>query len=667
MNCHPTLCGMQVTVAGDRLLSISGDAENPDSRGFLCLRGKAAHEIINSENRIMQAQMRDGRGHGDWRHVDTDIAMRYVAEQLSGHPAEQFGIWLGHGDAATNYGTRIGGMLSRRFAHLYGCQWWHPAMICWGLAGFGFGLTGLLDVHTKEDMSAHSELIILWGANIVSQPNTGPHIRAARKRGARIISIDMRQSEAFALADDGYLVKPGSDAALALGMMHVIVREQMHDQDYITQHTVGFDALRRHLQAYTPTWAEKETGTDADRIIQLATEYANTSRAMILVGGSSMHKNSHGWQAARAISCLPALTGKIGMAGAGLGPRHGAKTTGQELNSILPNDDDHCPERIPNQMEAMLEAMEQGKIKTLFLSGTDMHSSFADSGRLGNALDQVALIVCHDLFENDTIRQYADIVVPATAWLEQIGCKMTNTHLYFMEQALPAPKQTRTLSEILQYLARSRELTDFFPWQSDTGLIDALIKHPSTGNATVDELRREGGIRALSISPVAHADHCFATPSGKIEFYSVRAIEVGLAPLPIYKTETAKESYPLHFRQGRTIKHFHAFYDHGQALPGLRGHNQQPELWLSIKDATDRNIESGDNIRIFNERGRFNASALVTDKIPEGNVWMRDGWPGLNSLTSSGRCIPDKAVDVFPFSAGQASYEAYVDVARCNT
>ncbi len=664
MNCHPTLCGMQVTVENDNLLSISGDPENPDSKGFLCLRGKAAHEIIGNQQRLLHPLIRNNRNTQDWQEISVETAMNQIVSQLTQHEPVSFGIWLGHGDAATNYGTRLGGMLSRRFAHMLGCQWWHPAMICWGLAGFGFGLTGLLDVHTKEDMSAHSDLILLWGANIVSQPNTGPHIRAARKRGAKIISIDIRKSEAAALADDSYLIKPGTDAALALGMMHVLINESLINSDYIAKHTIGFEQLKAHIASYDTEWAAEITGLNPEHIKQLAREYATTPLAMILIGGSSMHKNQHGWQAARAISCLPALTGKIGIPGSGLGPRHGAKTTGQELNSALPEYENRCRHPIPNQMEAMLEALETGRIKTLLLSGTDMSSSFADSNRLKQGLEQVELIICHDLFANDTIREYADIVLPASAWLEQIGCKMTNTHLYFMEQALPAPDDAQTLSQMLQTLANALGLDDFFPWSSDEEFIDVIINHPSTGHATVEQLRNDGGIQELNISHVANPDHRFPTPSGKVELYSQQAKVMGLPPLPVYQPADQLESFPLHFRQGRTIKHFHAFYDHGQALPALKKHNKQPELWLAIEDAEPRSIQNGDEIVIFNHQGRFRAEAIVTDKIPSGTVWMRDGWSGINSLTSSQRCVPDAVVDRFAFSAGQAAYDAYVDVER---
>jgi len=663
MNCHPTLCGMQVTIKGEELLKVTGDPDHPDSRGFLCLRGRASQEIIGNPKRLLQPLLRSQRGTDTWQSVSWDEAMDRITTKLKAIAPEEFGIWLGHGDAATNYGTRLGGLLSRRFAHLYGAQWWHPAMICWGLGGFGLGLTGVLEVHTKEDLSAHSDLIILWGSNIASQPNTAPHLKDAQKRGARIILIDIRDSEAKSLADQVIRIKPGTDAALALSLMHVLIGENWVDRDHVAQHTVGFEALQAHVRPFTPEWGAGQTGITAGIIRALAQEYATTRRAMILLGGSSMHKSKNGWQAARAVACLPALTGKLGIPGGGLGPRHGASSHGQALNSILPEQGNACKTVIPNQMSAMTEAFCEGKIKALLLSGTNMRSSFADTERLAKGLEKVDLIVCHDLFANDTIREFADIVLPATAWLEQLGCKMTHTHLYLMDHFLPAPGDTHSLSGLLQDLSRRLGVADFFPWDSDEGMINAVINHPSTHHATVADLRTDGGKRALRISHHAYPDHRYPTPSGKVEFYSEQAKALGLPPLPVYEPLAESKAHSLIFRQGRTLSHFHSFYDHGQALPSLKKHNRQPALWLAPADAKIRGIADQEAIRIFNERGSFEAEAHVTDKIPPGTVWMHDGWAGINRLTSGAASLPDAAVDLFPFSAGQSAFDTSVNVA----
>ena len=268
----------------------------------------------------------------------------------------------------------------------------------------------------------------------------------------------------------------------------------------------------------------------------------------------------------------------------------------------------------------------------------------------------------HDLFLHDTARQFADVVLPATSWLEEVGCKSTNTHLYLMERALPAPGEARTLSYVLRELAGRLGLADFYPWAGEEAVLDSLIDHPSTGGATIAALRTEGGIRPLRISQVAHPELRFPTPSGKLELYSERAIGLGLPPLPVHETP-APSAYPLTFCQGRTLTQFHSFYDHGQALPTLARLDPEPVLWISPPDGAARGVTDGAAIRIFNERGELAARAHVTDKVPAGTVWMRDGWGGLNRLTGGEAALPDQAVDVFGFSAGQASFDARVEVA----
>ncbi len=661
MSCHPTLCGMLVEVEGGRLGAVRGDPDNPDSQGFLCQRGHAAREIIGNPLRVRHPLVRDGRD-GDFRRATWAEALDLIAARMGRAEPEAAAIWSGHGVFANNYGTRIVAQLSRRFANLYGCQWWHPTMICWGLGGFGLGLTGVLEVNTKEDMGRNAALVLLWGANLASQPNTGRHLVAARRRGARVVTIDVRETEAAAQSDEVLLIRPGTDAALALGMMHVIIGEGLHDREFVARHTAGFAALAAHARQYPPAWAAGVTGIPSASIVALARRYAGTRPAMIVLGGSSMHKGPQGWTGARAIGCLPALTGNLGVPGGGLGPRHGASTHGQALASIT-GDDRRRPDRqILSQMPRVTEALLDGSVRVLLLLGTNMLGSYADAGRVAGGLACAELVVSYDLFMNDTARRFADVVLPGTAWLEETSAKATNTHLYLMPKVLEPEGEAKPVAWVLRALAGRLGVADFWPWASEEGPLDALLDHPSTAHATVAALRAEAGIRALRISHVAYPDLTFPTPSGKVEFYSERALRLSLPPLPVW-TEAPPSTYPLTFRQGRTLSQFHGFYDHGRALPSLARAAAEPWLWISPADAAARGIADGAAIRVFNTRGQWRAAARVTPKVPAGVVWTHDGWPGVNVLTAGEAVIPDEAVEVFGFSGGQASFEAQVDVA----
>lgn len=670
MNCHPTLCGMLAEVRDGELVGIQGDPANPDSRGFLCTRGQASREVIGNPDRLLHPLMRDRRS-DPFRRVTWEEAYARIVASIQGAPPQATAIWPGHGSLTTSYGTRFGPQLMARFANLHGSQFWNPTMICWGLGAFGLALTGVLETNTKEDMGEHSQLILLWAANLASQPNTARHLLEAKRRGAHIVTIDVRHTEAAAKSDEVFLVRPGTDTALALALMHVICEERLHDAVFVERHTVGFGALAQQMKAYSPAWAEGITGIAAPRIVELARRYAATRPAMIVLGGSSMHKGGNGWQASRAIACLPALTGNLGVAGGGFGPRHGSAAHGRGLGSITAAERRAPGTAWPNQMSDVLAALREGRVHTLLQMGSNMLSSFPNAAAAAEGLSRTRLIVCHDLFLNHTAQRFADVVLPATAWLEELGAKATHTHLYLMERALAPAGDTRSLYRVLGELARQLGVADFDPWADEEAMINAVLDHPCTGRATVASLREAGGFVAMNVSHVAYPTAKFDTPSGKVEFESELARGLGMPALPVFESPVGdavtahaddRPRHPLVLTQGRTLSHFHAFYNNGQALPTLARREGEPAVWISPDDAAARGLAEGTPIRVFNARGELQGRAHVTPRIPNGTLWLRDGWPGLNTLTDSAPVLPDAAVDTFGFSAGQATFDARVEV-----
>ncbi|MFT7594391.1 MAG: anaerobic selenocysteine-containing dehydrogenase [Paracoccaceae bacterium] len=663
MNCHPTLCGMTVEVEGDALISITGDPDNPDSSGFLCMRGNAAHQIVGNPARLLTPLIRTGPGPESWREAGWDEALDLIADKMRDVGPKAVGFWQGHGNAVNDYGVGVKRGQMERFANLYGCQHWNPAMICWGLGGFGLGLTGALETSTKEDMSAQSEMVVLWGANTVSQANTIKHVETAKRRGARIVVIDVRRAEVSALADEVLLVKPGSDTALALAMMHVIVKEGLVDQGFVAEHTLGYGDLVPHLDQFPPDWAATRTGLATDQITVFARAYAQTRPAMIVLGGSSIHKGDNTWQAARAISCLPALTGNYGRSGGGIGPRHGARSHGAGFGDISVPHRRPPGQYIPNQIESIVEALETRQVRVMMALGSNMLSSFPDTNRMRRALGQADLVVSYDIFMNQTAREVADVILPGTIWLEEIGAKATNTHVYLSDQALDPAGETKPLHDVYRALATRLDIADVYPWPSQKAAIDAVLDHPATGHTSVADMRENGGRAALKISHVAYPTFDFHTPSGKIEFASARAAAMGLGALPTCAPQ-ADAAFPLAFAHGRTFAHFHSFYDHARALPALAAREPGPQLWLAPGDAAARQIVDGDKITLSNQHGSFPAQAKVTGRMPQGAVWMRDGWAGLNALTEGASVLPDAALTAFAFSVGQPQFGAHVEVER---
>jgi anaerobic selenocysteine-containing dehydrogenase len=655
---------MVVEIDGDRVVAVHGDPDNPDSRGFLCQRGRAAGEIVDNPRRVLAPLVRDRRGGGDWREVSWDQALDRIAASIRSHPPSATAVWAGHGVVVNG----VTGQLSARFANLAGAQRWSGAIVCWGLGGLGFSLTGVTEVNSMDDMAEHSELIVLWGANLASQPTTAPRLVAARRRGARVIAIDVRDTEAFAHADETFRVRPGTDAALALAMMHVIIGEGLHDAAFVERHTTGFAELAEHVRRYSPEWAEAETTVPADRIRGLARTFAASRRAMILAGGSSMHKTANSWQAARAISCLPALTGSLGAPGAGMGPRHAAQSHGMGMGSVVARRPTPLGDaEIISEMSTMADALDEGRVRTLLLLGTNMLSSFADSARIERALAGVDLVVSFDLFMQETARSCADVVLPGTSWLEETGFKVTNSHLHLMDRALAPRGEARPAWWVLDQLAARLGIDDFFPWDSIDGALDVMFDHDATRHVRTADLRAGSPNVALAVSPVAHPDLRFPTPSGRVELLSARAVELGLPALPVYEPDAESRPgapgagrHPLVLTQGRTLTHFHGFYDHGRALPSLAKANAEPVLWINPADAAARSLADGDAVRVANDRGDLAAKAHVTERVPEGVVWMHDGWEGMNRLTSGARTVTDAAATAFP--AGSAAYDARVEV-----
>jgi anaerobic selenocysteine-containing dehydrogenase len=666
MNCHPTQCGMTITVQDQTLLTIKGDPKHPESHGFLCQRGHATREIFHNPKRLLTPLRRVGpRGEQHWEACSWDEAMEMMVEAITQTQRDRVGIWRGHGVGTTGINTP---MISR-FSTLGGFQNWSSSIVCWALGGYGLALTGVLEANAKEDMAANAQTILFWGATFASQPTTAAHLIEAHKRGAHVVQIDTRRTELSPHADQIFLLRPGSDAALALALAHVIIAEDLVDHTFIDTYTLGFAAFAEHLQQFTPAWGAAITGLTAEDIRSLARLYARQTPAMIVLGGSSMFKHQHGWEASRAIACLPALTGQLGKIGTGFGPRHGAYSHSDDYASVLADVIRPQGDYVPSHMASIAEVLDAGKIDVFWLLGSNILSSFADTNHLAQGLSKVKLVVAYDLFMNETIRSSADLILPGTAWLEELGLKQTASHIYLMEQILPPEGETRPLSTILQELASRLSIPDVFPWRDQEDYINALLaaQRMADGQAlTVAELRRMGGYWKRSHhSPVAYPDYRFHTPSGKVEFWSERALKVGLSALPSYTEpeRTATSAVPLRFCQGRTLSAFHAFYDEGQALPSLAKANPAPELWIHPRDARKRQLQTGDQIIISNERGQFEAVALVTEAVLRGVVWMRDGWSGLNQLTSGSPVLTKTASDaVAGIPGGQAAYDAWVEV-----
>ncbi len=270
------------------------------------------------------------------------------------------------------------------------------------------------------------------------------------------------------------------------------------------------------------------------------------------------------------------------------------------------------------------------------------------------------LVVAYDIFANQTIREAADIVLPGTIWLEEIGAKSTNTHIHLTDRVLSAAGEARPAFELYKGLAERLGVADVYPWADQEAAMNAALDHPATGHATVATLRANGGRVALNVSHVAYPTLTFSTPSGKIEFYSERAAQMGLPALPSADVADAapmgcgwRMGAPSPISIPSTI----------MRAPCRRSRIARPSLISGSHQRMRRTAGSdGEPIEVSNARGAFAARAKVTSRMPAGTVWIRDGWPGLNVLSDGASVLPHAALSAFPFSVGQADFGACVDI-----
>ncbi|QQE76876.1 molybdopterin-dependent oxidoreductase [Alicyclobacillus sp. SO9] len=663
MNCHPTYCGMKVSVDETGEVHIISNRDHPESKGFLCQRGRNVHEIIDHPRRILHPLQRNSR-ESAWVQSNWDTIMERLGENL--RRPERSAIWMGHGAVVSD----VNRPLLFHFADTLGIKIWNPAVVCWGAGAYGLAATGVVETNTKEDVAANAEFILMWGWNVASQPTSAPFVVQAKKRGAQVTAVDCRRSEVQQIADEVLLVKPDSDAALALSMAHVIIREGYLNREFIKKHTVGFDEFAESIESYSPAWASKVTGLSERQIVELAKQYALSPASIIFMGASSMFKGQNGWLASRAIACLPALTGHVGKPGAGFGPRHRGFVKALDYAGLGPVPPSR--ESLPSHMENMLRVLQSGEIDTLFLFGTNFLSSFADARRVEAALTHVKCIVAHDIVMSRTMKQVADIVLPGTVWIEELGLKATDTYVYLMDKVREPVGQARSIADILSERLGNPQAS----FQTQKDVVNQLLKGLGK-DITADSLRENGGKWPRQAESVGHSSLLFHTPSRKIEFASDLLESFGLARLPVpqfhrsHKTNQ-EERYPLSLRTGRSGTAFHSFYDEGRMLAKVYERERTPVLWLNTNDANARHIEDGMDVEIFNEKSSFQAKAFVSNSIIEGAVWIRDGWFGINHLTDGISPLPVTASEgllpiqmpggVKRIPGGQSSYVAKVDV-----
>jgi anaerobic selenocysteine-containing dehydrogenase len=668
----PDACSLLVQVEGDRATRLRGNPSHPVTRGFLC--GKVAQYLEReySPERLLYPQKRVGaKGEGRFARISWDEALDTIAETLAAS-AREFGSEsiLPYSYAGT-MGLLNGSGMDRRFFHRMGVSRLDRT-ICSSTGGAALTATLGLRYGTEPEQFRQSKLILAWAANIHgTNVHLWPFVVEARRNGAKLYAIDPVRTRTAALADRHFAINPGSDPALALGLMHVIIGEKLQDADYVGRYTLGFEALAERARAYDPERVAALTGIAKEDIVQLAREYATIRPAVIRVN-YGVQRSERGGAAMRAIAALPALTGSWREAGGGL-----QLTTSQAFQfNARELERPDLQTRSPLGREARLVNMsELGKALTQLDKPPVKAVVVYNSNPAAIAPNQNVVLrgfrredlftVVLEQFQTDTA-DYADILLPSTTFLEHTDLYRAYGH-YHMQLARPAvaaPGEARSNVDVFRALAQRMGFDDPCFSDSEDDMIRTLLGsgHRFLDGITLERLDREHSVR-LSISPpgtpfLPFADGGFGTPSGKCEF-GAESLEYAPPVESRFGDEALRRRYPLELVSSKNDDSMNSTFGHRACVD-----QQTAVLHLHRDDAESRGIRTGDRVRTFNDRGSLLLTAEVDGVVPPGVVrapsvrWAKHAQDGrnANALTS------DRLTDM---GGGPALYSCLVQVERC--
>ncbi|MEK6711672.1 MAG: molybdopterin-dependent oxidoreductase [Nitrospinota bacterium] len=641
----PDACSLLLTVEEGRVTALRGDPDHPITQGLICTKMRTYTDIIYSPERILHPLRRVGpKGPGArFARISWEEALDAIAARMRG-AAE---AWGPESILPISYSGTMG-ILNRnagqRFFHRLGASKLNRT-ICTAAAKVGLEMTLGAVLGNDSPGMAGSDHIILWGTNAAStNMHILPFIQQARERGAKLTVIDVYRHRTAKLADEFIAVRPGSDAALALGMMHVLAREGWIDRAYIERKTLGFDALRGRLEAYPPARAEAITGVPAQTIERLAREYARARAPFIRLGiGLSRHTN--GAMAVRTIACLPALVGAYDKPGAGLF-QMSSGAFGLNLAAY------ERPEWSPEGTRT-LNIVEVGKaltggagppVKVAFIYHMAAATTLPDAGAVRRGLLREDLFtVVHEILHTDTV-DYADIVLPAPTFAESpdIFASYGQYFIGLNEGAIPPRGEAKPNYEVFSLLAErlgfgEAEFREDL-WSAARRVLDA--PHLRRAGITLEALREK---RYLQV-PVNAANPFaggFPTPSGRLEFHSARMERMGLDPLPAHLPLAEGPENPAWAGQGRLQlvlppgHHFLNSTGNGGAR-SMKGEGEQ-RLLLHPADARERGLADGEPVRVRSERGSLVRPLRVTEDVPRGVAIL----PGVQAAryARDGRCV----------------------------
>jgi anaerobic selenocysteine-containing dehydrogenase len=636
--CHhdcPDSCGWVVTVEGDTAVRLRGNRDHPYSRGELCPKVNRFLDRVYSPARLLRPLLRRGpKGEGDFEPVSWDEALGAVADRL-GEVVRTYGgeAVLPWWDAGTQGLLQMSSLDRRFFAKLGASR--RTGSLCGGVASAGTASTnGSARAADPTDVR-FARLVLLWGTNTrLTNRHLWPFVEEARANGATVVVIDPMRTITAESADWFVQPLPGTDVALMLAVMHVLVRDDLVDHDYVDRHTIGFDRLAERVRDWTPQRAAATCGLGAAEVERLARAYGTTSPAFIRTLIGAEHREQ-GAMFFRTLACLPALTGAWRHRGGGLARSVGAWFDANVDDSVFdaPHLEPAGGRRGVNMNHlgrALTDPAMDPPVKALFVwNGNPLVSvPNADLTRRGLARDDLFTVVSEQ-FLTDTAR-YADVVLPAATQIEQADVVPAWGHLYlgWNEAAIAPPGEAVPNTELWRRLARAMGFTEPELFEGD----DSLLRSALHG-VDVDALRERGFVR-LSVPDDLrpYADGGFPTASGKAELYSDALADLGHDPLPAFRPPAegtggdrdTTARFPLVLMTPKTHTRFlNTSYSH---LPKHGPAEGGPFVELDPVDAEARGIAEGDAVRVWNDRGSLTLTARVGRRLRPGVAAVPFGW-----------------------------------------
>ncbi|MGH7654468.1 MAG: molybdopterin-containing oxidoreductase family protein [Gemmatimonadaceae bacterium] len=636
----PDTCATLITVEQGRATRIQGDPDHPFTQGFLCAKVNRYLERTYHNERLTTPLRRVGpKGSGRFARATWDEALDAIAAKLNAivHSADGPQAILPYSYAGT-MGLVQGASMDRRFFNILGASQLDRT-ICSMAGTVGMRMTVGANIGVDGEALPHSDLVLLWGTNtLTSNPHLWPFVRKAKENGARVIAIDPLRTRTADQCDEWIGIRPGTDAALALGMMHVIFAEGLQDEDYLARYTLGAADLQARVLEYPSDRVAAITGIPARRIIELAREYARAKAAFVRVN-YGLQRHAGGGMAVRTIACLPAVTGHWRRAGGGVQLSTGG--TFQFNKAALERAELSPPVRLINMIrlgEALTKpdaGVGGPPVKALVVYNSNPAAVAPDSNEVLRGLAREDLFtVVLEHFQTDTA-DWADWVLPATTQLEHWDVHYAYGHLYVTlnRPAIAPMGEAKPNSEIFRLLAARMGLTHAALQDDDVSLIRQALDspHEHMKGMTFDTLMATGWARLnVPVPHVPFAEGGFPTPSGKCEFVSERLRQMGLDPLPTFtppyefpeSVPALAARYPLTLISSPRHQFLNSTFVN---VTSLR-RNAEPEIMVHPADAARRDIAEGARVVVENDRGHFTGVARIGDGVREGVVWAPSIW-----------------------------------------